>query len=83
VILPIRAQNVAYRQRNLASDVTAIAEHINPMLKGPWGIAAVPQQFFLIANGNTSGVATEDATGLNVRPSAFVVPDVAGPLRQA
>ena len=34
MISPIRAQNVAYRQRNLASDVTAIAEHINPMLIG-------------------------------------------------
>lgn len=76
---PSRAQNVAYRQRNLASDVTTIAAHPNPILKGPWGIAAVPQRFFLIANGKTSRVATEDAKGLNIRPSAFAVPDVAGP----
>lgn len=76
---PIRAQHVAYRQRNLASDVTALAGQVNPILKGPWGIAAVPQRFFLIANGKTSRVATEDAKGLNVRPSAFAVPDVAGP----
>ena len=76
---PIHAQNVAYRQRNLASDVTAIAEHVSPILRGPWGIAAVPQRFFLIASGKTSRVVTEDATGLNVRPTAFVVPDVAAP----
>jgi len=76
---PIRAQNVAYRQRNLASDVTAIAPHVSPILRGPWGIAAVPQRFFLIASGKTSRVVTEDAKGLNVRPTAFVVPDLADP----
>jgi len=81
VISPSRAQNVAYRQRNLASDVTAaeFAEHITPLLQGPWGIAAVPQRFFLIASSKNSRVVTADAKGLNVRPSAFVVPDVAGP----
>lgn len=81
VVSPIHAQNVAYRQRNLASDVTAaeFTEHINPLLQGPWGIAAVPQKFFLIANSKNSRVATEDAKGNSVRPSAFVVPDVAGP----
>src|SRR5262249_43784308 len=81
MISPSRAQSVAYRQRNLASDVAEadFAEHLSPLLEGPWGIAAVTQRFFLIASSRNSRVVTADAKGLNVRPSAFAVPDVAGP----
>lgn len=39
VAVPLRARNVAYRQRNLA-------DHIDPLLEGSWGIAAMPQRFF-------------------------------------
>lgn len=48
VAVPLRARNVAYRQRNLASDVRTaeFADHIDPLLEGSWGIAAMPQRFF-------------------------------------
>ena len=36
------AQTIAYRQANLASRVTGLANHPNASLQNPWGIAFLP-----------------------------------------
>ncbi len=44
------AQSIAYRQTNLASDVPGFANHTDPFLLNPWGIAVIPGQSFFVAN---------------------------------
>jgi hypothetical protein len=61
------AQSVAYRQTNLASDVTTpgFANHINGSLRDSWGITALSGLSYLIANPANGRVVFEDSTGLN------------------
>ena len=72
------AQTIAYRQTNLASDVPAFADHTDPFLQNPWGIAVVPRVSFFIANANHGRVISLDATGSRLAPSGFSVPNPAG-----
>lgn len=72
------AQTIAFRQTNLASNVPNVAHNIAPQLANPWGIAFFSGQPFFIADNNNGHVSSLDASGLNVSPGAFIVPDLAG-----
>ncbi len=72
------AQNIAYRQTNLSSDLPGFANHINLTLQNPRGIAFQPGLPFFIANANNGRVIAEDATGSSTAPGAFAVPNPAG-----
>lgn len=72
------AQTIAYRQTNLASDIPGLADHIDPFLQNPWGIAAVPGLSFSIANANHGRVISLDASGSRVGPADFTIPNPAG-----
>ena len=75
-----QAQTVAYRQTNLASDVSTrgFARHLNPALRNTWGVASLPGQPFFIANPANGRVVVLDADGNPVAPLGFVVPGEAG-----
>jgi uncharacterized protein (TIGR03118 family) len=74
------AQTIAYRQNNLASDVTTqgFAIHIDPFLRNPWGITFEPGIAFFIANANNGRVIARDASGSPVGPAGFIVPSPTG-----
>jgi len=72
------AQSVAYRQTNLASDIPGLADHQDPFLLDPWGIAVVPGQSFFVANTSQGRAISLDATGSRVPPSGFAIPNPAG-----
>jgi uncharacterized protein (TIGR03118 family) len=72
------AQTIAYRQTNLASDVPGFADHLDPFLQNPWGIAVVPGLSFFVANANHGDAISLDATGSRIGPAGFSVPNPAG-----
>jgi len=73
----VSAQSIAFRQTNLASDVTGFADHTDPFLQNPWGIAVVPGLSFAIANANHGRVISLDATGSRTATVAFSIPNPA------
>ncbi len=76
----VSAQNVAYRQTNLASDINTpgIATHVNASLQNTWGLAVVPHLSFFVVNTN-NGIAIElDATGSGTGPAGFAIPNAGG-----
>jgi uncharacterized protein (TIGR03118 family) len=56
------AQN-AYQQTNLVSDMSGVANHTDPNLVNPWGIAFFPGQPFWIADNNSGFATVYDANG--------------------
>lgn len=74
----VTAQTVAYRQANLASNLSNVANNVTPGLADPWGIAFLPGQPFFLAENNVGRVTVHDASGLGVRPGSFTVPNSAG-----
>jgi uncharacterized protein (TIGR03118 family) len=72
------AQDIAYRQTNLSSDVPGFANHINLSLRNPWGIAFQPGLPFFVANANNGRVVAQDATGSSTAPGDFAVQNPAG-----
>jgi len=48
----VTAQTVAYRQANLASNLSNVANNVTPGLADPWGIAFLPGQPFFLAENN-------------------------------
>src|SRR5258708_33411221 len=72
------AQSIAYRQTNLASDVPGLADHTDPFLLNPWGIAVAPGQSFFVANANQGHVFSLDATGSRNAQPGFSVPNPDG-----
>src|SRR5882757_193507 len=74
----VTAQTIAYRQANLASNLSNVANNVTPGLADPWGIAFLPGQPFFLAENNVGRVTVHDASGLGVRPGSFTVPNSAG-----
>src|SRR5690348_14548326 len=72
------AQSVAYRQADLASNVSGLANNLTPALVNPWGITFLSGQPFFIANNNSGIVTSHDATGLSVGFRSFTVPSPTG-----
>jgi uncharacterized protein (TIGR03118 family) len=71
------AQTIAYRQTNLASNVSGFANQTNQLLRNPWGISLLLGQSFSIANTNNGRLTTHDATGSSTGPAAIIVPSPA------
>ena len=74
----VTAQTIAYRQANLASNLSNVANNVTPGLADPWGIAFLPGQPFFVADNNAGRVTAHDASGLGVRPGNFTVPNSSG-----
>ena len=67
-----------YQQHNLVSDLPGVADHLDPNLVNPWGIAASSTSPFWIVN-NHSGLATVyDSTG-KAATLVVTVPTGSGP----
>ena len=69
------AQTIAYRQTNLSSNLPNVANNVTPGLVNPWGIAFLSDQPFFIADNKVGRVTVHDASGLNVGPGGFIVPN--------
>jgi len=74
----VTAQTIAYRQANLASNRSNVANNVTPGLVDPFGIAFLSGQPFFLADNNAGRVTAHDASGLSVRPGSFTVPNAAG-----
>lgn len=74
----ISAQTQAYRQTNLTSNVPGAANNASANLLDPWGIAFLPGEPFFVADHNSGGTTSYDATGAPVNPFRFTLPDPAG-----
>lgn len=74
------AQNVAYRQTNLASSVATpgFAQRVNPAFRNPAGVAPFLGKALFVAETNAGRVSSQDATGAAAGIFGFVVPNVAG-----
>ena len=64
----VTAQTIAYRQANLASNLSNVANNVTPGLADPWGIAFLPGQPFFVADNNAGRVTAHDASGLGSTP---------------
>jgi uncharacterized protein (TIGR03118 family) len=56
IAFPCRAQN-NYNQHNLVSDISGLADHTDPQLVNPWGIASTGASPFWVSDNGT-GVST-------------------------
>src|SRR6266404_2696346 len=74
----VTAQTMAYRQNNLASNLSNVADNVTPGLVDPWGIAFLSGQPFFLADNKVGRVTAHDASGVGVRPGSFTVPNSAG-----
>ena len=74
----VTAQTIAYRQTNLASNLSNVANNVTPGLVDPWGIAFLSGQPFFLADNKVGRVTAHDASGVGVRPGSFTVPNSAG-----
>ena len=72
------AQNIAYRQTNLAANVAGLADNTDPQLLDPWGIAVNPGVSFIVANLAHGRVISLDAAGVRSVPPGFAVPNPIG-----
>jgi uncharacterized protein (TIGR03118 family) len=68
---------ITYRQHNLISDIPGVAEHTDPNLVNPWGIADGPTTPFWIADNHTGVSTVYDGNGFETR-TAVTVPPAAG-----
>jgi len=75
----VTAQTTAYRQANLASNLSNVANNVTPGLADPWGIAFLTDQPFFLADNHVGRVTAHDASGLGVRPGSFTVPNSVEP----
>jgi uncharacterized protein (TIGR03118 family) len=72
------AQTIGYRQTNLTSNIPGKANNITLSLVNPWGIAFLSGQPFFIADNKAGRVTSHDASGANVAPGSFIIPNMAG-----
>jgi len=70
---------LTYSQHNLVSDVPGLADHTDPNLVNPWGIAIDPNGSFWIAD-NRAGLSTVyDGSGLPLSAGVVILPAAGGP----
>ena len=72
-----RCLPMTYDQQNLVSDLPGTADHTDPNLVNPWGIAAGPTTPFWISNAETGTSTIYDGNGVQARP-AVTIPPAAG-----
>lgn len=77
ISLPAGAAETAYTVHALVSDGSVPADHTDPNLKNPWGIAFNPAGFVWVANNHTGTSTLYDGAGV---PQSLVVtvPPAAG-----
>jgi len=66
-----------YLQHNLVSDLPGLADHVDPNLVNPWGIAFGPTTPFWIADHRTGVSSIYDGNGVQTR-AAVAIPGPAG-----
>lgn len=54
----------AYELHNLVADQGDVADHVDPSLVNPWGLAFGPETYFWVANNGTSTATIYDADGV-------------------
>jgi uncharacterized protein (TIGR03118 family) len=72
------AQNTAYQQSNLVSDMAGSAAHMDPLLINPWGVAFQPGLPFWVAANNSGFSQQYDASGNPQAPASVKIPPPAG-----
>lgn len=72
------AQTISYRQTNLASNIQGKANNVTLSLVNPWGIGFLSGQSFFLADNKAGRVTSHDATGANVAPGSFIIPNISG-----
>jgi len=65
---------LAYSQHKLVSDVPALADHTDPNLVNPWGIAIDPNGSFWIANNRVGLSTVYDGNGLPLSAGVVIPP---------
>jgi uncharacterized protein (TIGR03118 family) len=68
---------ITYHQHNLISDISGLAEHTDPNLVNPWGIAYGPATPLWIADNHTGVTSVYDGNGFETR-TAVTIPPAAG-----
>jgi len=66
-----------YDQHNLVSDIPGLADHTDPNLINPWGVAYGPDTPFWIADNRTGVSTVYDGNGVQTR-TAVTIPTAAG-----
>ena len=60
------AQTKAYRQTNLASNVSGVAANSAPDLGDPWAITFLPGRPFFVADSGSGSISAMNSSGLPV-----------------
>jgi len=69
----VTAQTIGYRQTNLASNVSNVANSVTPDLVDPWGIAFLSDQPFFLADNKVGRVTVHNASGRGALPDPAVI----------
>jgi uncharacterized protein (TIGR03118 family) len=69
---------LAYVQQNLVSDLPGLADHTDPNLVNPWGIAVDPNGSLWVANNGVGLSTVYDADGLPVSAGLTIPPPAGG-----
>lgn len=81
IALPLQAaDNNTYQQHNLVSDGSVPADHTDPDLVNPWGIAFNPNGFVWIANNHTGVSTLYDGLGVKQSLVVTVPPEGSAPI---
>ncbi len=64
---------ITYQQHNLVSDVSGLADRVDPNLVNPWGIASGPTTPFWVADNHTSKSSVYDGNRLPTRAAVAIV----------
>lgn len=72
-----RCLPMTYGQQDLVSDLPGRADHLDPNLVNPWGIAAGPTTPFWISDAETGVSTIYDGNGVEARPPV-TIPTAAG-----
>ena len=77
VVPSLYAGGKFYQQRNLVSDGSVPAEHIDLNVVNPWGIAFNPNGFVWVANNETGTATLYDGNGIS-QPPMVTIPPIPG-----
>ena len=69
---------LTYSQHNLVSDVPDFADHTDPNLVNPWGVAVDPNGLFWIANNRVGLSTVYDGSGLPLSDGVVIPPPAGG-----
>ena len=67
------AQVASYKQTNILSNTAGVAQHFDPRLKTPQGIAFLPGQPFFVVDHSNGAARVYDASGLSEFPGLVAI----------